>query len=198
MGIYMSMYKPANYEHLIGLKGFSEQLLRNHFQLYQGYVSNTNKLMETLRSLEREGKIGSPEYAEVKRRFGWEFNGMRLHEYYFENMTKESMELDKNSKLYLKIVEDYGSYENWEKEFKSIGAMRGIGWVILYYDAKANRLLNVWINEHDVGHLAGAKPILVMDVFEHAYMLDYGLKKVDYIEAFFKAINWREVERRFE
>ncbi|MEM0085279.1 MAG: superoxide dismutase [Candidatus Methanomethylicia archaeon] len=192
------MYKPKNYEQLIGIKGFSEQLLRNHFTLYQGYVNNTNKLLEVMKNLIMEGKIGTPEYAEVKRRFGWEFNGMKLHEYYFENMTKEFKEIDKNSKMYLKIVEDFGSYENWEKEFKGIGAMRGIGWVILYYDKSANKLLNVWINEHDVGHLAGLTPILVMDVFEHAYMIDYGLRKIDYIEAFFKSINWIEVNRRFE
>lgn len=192
------MYKPKNYEQLIGIKGFSEQLLRNHFTLYQGYVNNTNKLLEVMKNLIMEGKIGTPEYAEVKRRFGWEFNGMRLHEYYFENMTKEFKEIDKNLKLYLKIVEDFGSYENWEREFKSIGAMRGIGWVILYYDKLANKLLNVWVNEHDVGHLAGLTPILVMDVFEHAYMIDYGLRKADYIEAFFKSINWIEVNKRFE
>lgn len=192
------MYKPKNYEYLIGMKGFSEQLLRNHFTLYQGYVNNTNKLLEVMNDLSMKGKIGTPEYAEIKRRFGWEFNGMRLHEYYFENMSKEPSDIDKNSNLYLEIVKNFGSYENWEREFKAIGGFRGIGWVILYYDETAGRLLNVWVNEHDVGHLAGAIPILVMDVFEHAYMIDYGLKKAEYIEAFFKNINWMECVKRFE
>ncbi|MCX8168643.1 MAG: superoxide dismutase [Candidatus Methanomethylicia archaeon] len=191
------MYKPKNYDKLIGIRGLSEQLLRNHFALYQGYVTNTNKLLEILNNLLKEGKIGTPEYAEVKRRLGWEFNGMRLHEYYFENMTKDYVELDKNSKLYLKIVEDFGSYENWEREFKSTGVIRGIGWVILYYDKVVGKLLNVWVNEHDVGHLAGLTPILVMDVFEHAYMIDYGLRKAEYVEVFFKNINWSEVIERF-
>lgn len=192
------MYQPKSFEHLLGLKGFSDQLLKNHFTLYQGYVNNTNKLIENLNNLLKEGKAGTPEYAELKRRLGWEWNGMRLHEYYFGNMTNDSVELDKDSELYKKIVEDFGSYENWEKDFKSTGTIRGIGWVALYYDPAVGKLLNVWINEHDVGHLSGAKPILIMDVFEHAYMIDYGLKRVEYIEAFFKAIDWKTVVKRFE
>jgi len=192
------MYQSKNFEHLLGLKGFSDQLLKNHFTLYQGYVNNTNKLLETLNLLLKEGKTGTPEYAELKRRLGWEWNGMRLHEYYFGNMSKEGFELEKDSELYRKIVEDFGSYENWEKDFKGAGAIRGIGWVILYYDPASGRLFNVWINEHDVGHFSGAKPLLVMDVFEHAYMIDYGLKRVDYIETFFKAIDWKTVTDRFE
>ena len=87
--------------------------------------------------------------------------------------------------------------EKWEKDFRTLGAMRGIGWVIIYYDRQANRLFNVWVNEHDMGHLTGCIPLLVMDVFEHAYMLDYGLKRVDYIDAFFSAIDWSSVEGRF-
>lgn len=192
------MYKPKNFEYLLGLKGFSDQLLKNHFALYQAYLNNTNKLLESINTLLKEGKTGTLEYAELKRRFSWEWNGMRLHEYYFENMAKDSVELDKESKLYKKIVEDFGSYEDWEKDFKGIGAMRGIGWAVLYYDPATGRLLNVWINEHDVGHLLGAKPILIMDVFEHAYMIDYGLKRADYIEAFFKVIDWKTVIERFE
>jgi len=183
-------YEAKNFESLLGTKGFSDQLLKNHFTLYQGYVTNTNKVADALSAMAKEGKTTTPEYAELKRRFGWEFNGMRLHEYYFDNMIKGGKAIDKNTNLYKKIVADFGSYENWEKDFKATGAMRGIGWVILYYDGTEGRLFNTWINEHDVGHLSGAKPLIVMDVFEHAYMIDYGLKKADYIEAFFNAIDW--------
>jgi len=181
-------YEAKNFESLLGTKGLSDQLLKNHFTLYQGYVTNTNKVADALGAMAKDGKTTSPEYAELKRRFGWEWNGMKLHEYYFGNLIKDGKALDKNSNLSRKIIEDFGSYENWEKDFKATGAMRGIGWVILYYDG--TRLFNTWINEHDVGHLSGASPLLVMDVFEHAYMIDYGLKKADYIEAFFKAIDW--------
>ncbi len=190
------MYQPRSFEHLLGLKGFSDQLLKNHFTLYQGYVNNTNRLAESLSLLLKEGKTGTPEYAELKRRFGWEFNGMRLHEYYFGNMAKNGVELDKDSHLYRNISEDFGSYEAWERDFKGTGVMRGIGWVVLYYDPYGGRLFNTWVNEHDVGHLSGATPVLIMDVFEHAYMTDYGLKRADYIETFFKAIDWKTAEER--
>lgn len=190
-------FEPKNFEHLLGTSGFSDQLLKNHFSLYQGYVNNTNKLIDNLHILMKEEKIGTPEFAELKRRFGWEFNGMRLHELYFENMKKGGTGIDKDSELFKKIVEMFGTYENWEKVFKSVGSMRGIGWTVLFYDPVSETLFNVWINEHDVGHLAGCKPLLVMDVFEHAFMIDYGLKRADYIEAFFKAIDWTIVANRF-
>jgi len=183
-------YEAKNFESLLGTKGFGDQLLKNHFTLYQGYVTNTNKVADALSAMAKEGKTTTPEYAELKRRFGWEFNGMRLHELYFGNMIKGGKALDKNTNLNKKIVAEFGSYENWEKDFKATGAMRGIGWVILYYDMTEGRLFNTWINEHDEGHLSGAMPLIVMDVFEHAYMIEYGLKKADYIEAFFKAIDW--------
>jgi Fe-Mn family superoxide dismutase len=153
--------------------------------------------METLGQMVKDGKTGSPEFAELKRRLGWEFNGMRLHEYYFENLGGKGG-LDKNSKLSKKMAEDFGSYENWEKEFKAVGTMRGIGWAVLYQDSSTGKLINFWINEHDVGHPAGCNPILILDVFEHAFMIDYGLKRADYIEAFFKNIDWKAAERRIK
>ncbi|MEK7552105.1 MAG: Fe-Mn family superoxide dismutase [Patescibacteria group bacterium] len=192
------MYEAQNYDHLLGTAGFSDALLKNHFTLYGGYVTNTNKIITTLEALAKDGKGGTPEYSEIVRRFGWEFNGMRLHELYFGNMTKEGKALPKTSELFKKLTKIYGSYENWEKDFRAVGAMRGIGWVILYEDPTNKELFNVWVNEHDVGHLAGCKPLLVMDVFEHAFMLDYGIKRADYITAFWSAIDWKEVEGRYK
>jgi Fe-Mn family superoxide dismutase len=190
-------YEAKDCSKLIGMEGFSETLLKNHFTLYQGYVTNTNKLMDTLATMLKDGKVGAPEYAELKRRMGWEFNGMRLHEYYFDNLGGKAA-LDKSGKLAKKIAENFGSYEDWERDFKGTGTMRGIGWVILYQDNVSGKLFNQWINEHDVGHPAGCIPILVMDVFEHAFITDYGLKRADYIEAFFKNINWAVVEGRLK
>ena len=188
-------YTAKDYTKLIGMEGFSETLLKNHFTLYQGYVTNTNKLMDSLAVMVKEGKIGTPEYAELKRRMGFEFDGMRLHEYYFENLGGKAA-LNMAGKLGKKLAEDFGSYDDWEKDFKGTGTMRGIGWAILYQDNVTGKLINQWINEHETGHLAGCIPILVMDVFEHAFMIDYGLKRADYIGAFFKNINWSAVESR--
>lgn len=189
-------YEAKNYDSLLGTAGLSDTLLKNHFTLYQGYVTNTNKVLDIMMAMVKEGKTATPEFAELKRRFGWEFNGMRLHELYFGNIKKGGAKLDAKSKLAKKLADVFGSYEDWEKAFKAVGTMRGIGWVVLVYDNEGDRFFNLWINEHDVGHLAGCTPLLIMDVFEHAYMVDYGLKKADYIEAFFKAIDWSVVEKR--
>jgi len=190
-------YTAKDYGKLIGMEGFSETLLKNHFTLYQGYVTNTNKVLDTLKQMLAEGKTAAPEYAELKRRLGWEFNGMRLHEYYFENLGG-TMPLDKNGPLAKKLAADFGSYEAWEKDFKGTGTMRGIGWVVLYQDPATGGLINFWINEHDVAHPAGGNPLLILDCFEHAYLVDYGLKRADYIEAFFKQITWAAVEGRLK
>ncbi len=190
-------YTAKDYSKLIGMEGFSDALLKNHFTLYQGYVTNTNKVLDTLAQMLKDDKTGAPEFAELKRRLGWEFNGMRLHEYYFENLGGKSP-LDRNGRLAKKIAEDFGSYEAWEKDFKAVGAMRGIGWVVLYQDTANKKLINFWINEHDVSHPAGCNPLLIMDVFEHAFMLDYGLKKADYTGVFFENINWSAVVARLK
>jgi Fe-Mn family superoxide dismutase len=190
-------YTAKDYAALVGMEGFSETLIKNHFTLYQGYVTNTNKVSEILGQMLKDGKAGTPEYAELKRRFGWEFNGMRLHEYYFENLGGKGP-LGKDNKLAKQIQTEFGSLEDWEKDFRATGAMRGIGWAVLYLDPAGGRLFNVWINEHDVSHPAGCNPLLIMDVFEHAFMIDYGLKRADYIEAFFKNINWKAVESRYK
>ena len=190
-------YTAKDYVKLVGMPGFSEALLKNHFTLYQGYVTNTNKVLDDLDQLLKEGKTATPEFAELKRRLGWEFNGMRLHEYYFENLGGKAP-LDRNGKLAKQLADSFGSLDVWEKDFKGTGAMRGIGWAVLYQDPANGRLINFWINEHDAGHPAGGTPILIMDVFEHAFMLDYGLKRADYIEAFFKNIDWKAVEARLK
>ncbi len=190
-------YSAKDYTKLIGIKGLSEQLLKNHFTLYQGYVTNTNKELDTLGALLKDGKTGTTEFAEVKRRLGWEFNGMRLHELYFENLGGTAP-LVKDGKLAKKLAESFGSVENWEKEFRATGAMRGIGWTILYQDNTNGNLINFWINEHDTGHPSGCTPLLVLDVFEHAFITDFGLKRADYIEAFFKIIDWSAVESRLK
>ncbi len=184
-------YTAKDFSKLKGMPGFSDKALDLHFTLYQGYVKNTNDLLETL------GKIApnTPAYAEIKRRLGWEYNGMRLHELYFGNLGGDG-KLDANSKIGKRLQEQFGSLENWQADFKASGAMRGIGWVVLYEDPTNGRLINTWINEHDVGHLAGGRPLLIMDVFEHAFIPDYGLKRAEYIEAFFKNINWPAVEAR--
>jgi Fe-Mn family superoxide dismutase len=190
-------YTAQEYGQLIGMPGFSEALLKNHFTLYEGYVANTNKVMGILEQMLKEEKTAAPEFAELKRRLGWEFNGMRLHELYFGNLGGKDS-LNPGGKLATKMAESFGSSALWEKEFRAVGALRGIGWAVLYQDPASGRLINFWVNEHDAGHPAGCTPILIMDVFEHAFMLDYGLKRAEYIEAFFRNVDWKAVEARLK
>lgn len=190
-------YSAQDYSRLIGMAGFSDTLLNNHFTLYQGYVKNTNKLMETLAAMLKEDRTATPEYAELKRRMGFEFNGMRLHECYFSNLGG-SGDAGKAPRLMAMLTEDFGSFDAWEKDFRATGAMRGVGWVVLYQDNLTGRLFNQWINEHEAGHWAGCTIILVMDVFEHAFLTDYGLKRAAYIDAFFGSIDWAVLEGRLK
>lgn len=187
-------YQAKDFKDLIGMEGFSEGLLNNHFKLYQGYVSNTNKLVEQIAELPPDGT--DPKFAELNRRLGFEWDGMRLHEYYFESLGGDG-KMDKSSPLAKKIAEEFGSFDNWQKSFKAVGMIRGAGWAALYLDPNSNRLLNFWIGEHHVSHPANGRLLLIMDVWEHAFMLDYQLNRKDYIEAFMRNVNWEAAEQRF-
>lgn len=194
--IYGGPYLVKDYSFLLGnLEGISDPLLKMHFTLYQGYVKNTNALEAILAEMRNKGEGKTIAYGALKRRFGWEYDGMVLHELYFENLGKKK-ELSSKSFLYQKIVRDFGTFENWRKDFLATGMIRGIGWVILYQDQTNGILHNVWVDEHNINHLAGGKPLLVMDVWEHAYITEYGLNRGGYLESFYNNINWDIIEKR--
>lgn len=190
-------YVAKDFSHLKGLKGISDETLEIHFALYNGYVTNTNTLNEKVIELTEAGKAGTPEYVELKRRYGFEYNGMKLHEYYFGNMKPGGSELKETSKLAKLITETYSSIEVWKNDFQKLGAARGVGWVVLYLDPEQNTLSNHWISMHEEGNVAGFVPLLVMDVWEHAWFRDY--KPADrpkYVEAFMNNVDWDAVEKR--
>jgi len=195
------IYKPKQFD-LSGLNGISDQTLEMHFKLYEGYVTNTNTLTQKIGEFLRDGRVDQeemPAYSELTRRMGFEYNGMVLHEYYFGNMKKGSTTTDpENQSEFRRLAEQsFGSYDVWKADFVSVGKMRGVGWAICYQDPIHQTLSNHWITLHEVGNVAGFVPVLVMDVWEHAFLLDY--KPADrpkYIEAFFSNIDWRAVEGR--
>jgi len=192
-------YTPRHWN-LSGLNGISDDTLAIHFGLYEGYVKNANGLCERIASFQSEGKNSGadPAYAELVRRLGWEFDGMRLHEYYFDNLTASPRELA-SGRLYEALGTTFGSLDRWKRDFAAVGAMRGIGWAVLYQDPTANRLLNVWIGDHDLHHLAGCRPIVVMDLWEHAWFRDYKpAEKAKYVEAFVANIDWDACEARLQ
>ncbi len=191
------VYTPKKWD-LAELKGISDATLETHFGLYEGYVKNTNLLNERLAEMRQAGKASGtdPAYAEMVRRLGFEYNGMRLHEYYFDNMTKNPREIG-TGRLYNALGETYGGFDDWKKDFMAVGGMRGIGWAIAYCDTTNGQITNHWINDHENGNLAGFVPIVVLDVWEHAYLKDYKpADKGKYIEAFFANIDWSACESR--
>jgi superoxide dismutase, Fe-Mn family len=198
-------YKPKTYQvqgfdHLKSLDGISDAQVAEHLQLYAGYVKQVNQLNERLAEMIGRGEASgkSAEFAELTRRLGFEFNGMILHEYYFSNLRPAADPRPAaGSGLTQALGQSFGSIENWKADFHAIGEMRGVGWVILFEDPATDRLTNHWITLHQDGVPAGFKPLLVMDVWEHAFMRDYkATERPKYIEAFFRNIDWPMVERR--
>lgn len=193
-------YTAREFPNLQNLEGLSQGLIATHLKLYQGYVANTNKLIEQLAALRAQGKASpaEPAYAEMVRRLGFEYNGMILHEYYFDNMVSGGASLAAGSPLRKAIENSFGSYEKWETDFRATAALRGIGWAILYKDPGTKHLSNHWVTEHEDGHPAGYTPVLVLDVWEHAFLADYApADRPKYIDAFLKLANWEVAERRF-
>jgi Fe-Mn family superoxide dismutase len=197
---FNSDYQAKQFD-LSGLKGISDQTLEMHFKLYEGYVKETNNLTSKISEFLQDGKVDQdemPAYSELTRRLGFEYNGMVLHEYYFGNMKRNgSGDPEKQSRIYKVAEESFGSYDIWKADFVGVGKMRGVGWAICYENPANGRLSNHWITLHEVGNVSGFNPVLVMDVWEHAFLLDY--KPADrpkYIEAFFSNIDWDAVEKR--
>jgi Fe-Mn family superoxide dismutase len=203
MGITMKFREPyrARQFNLSGLQGISDKTLDTHFKLYEGYVQETNRLMERIAEYLKDGRVDEeemPAYSELKRRLGFEYNGMVLHELYFENMKRHGNgEPNRNFAFHRAATETFGSYDLWKTDFAGVAKMRGVGWSICYQHPETGRLSNHWITLHEIGNVAGYAPLVVLDVWEHAFLLDY--KPADrprYIEAFFANINWDLIEHR--
>ena len=194
------MYQVKEFN-LSRLNGISDQTLEMHFKLYEGYVKETNRLTEAIAEILKDGRVDQeemPAYSELKRRFGFEYNGMVLHEYYFSNLKKDGGDDPARDSAFLQAVKSsFGSYDLWKVDFTSVGKMRGVGWAICYLDPLHGQLSNHWVTLHEVGNVSGFIPVLVMDVWEHAFLLDYKpAERPKYIEAFFSNLNWQTVEER--
>jgi superoxide dismutase, Fe-Mn family len=186
---------------LSGLNGISDRTLEMHFTLYDGYVKQTNLLTEQLEDILKDGKIDpdeTPAYSELTRRMGFEYNGMVLHEYYFGNLKAGAdPEPARTSPFRRLCEEDFGSFEMWKTDFVGVGKMRGVGWAVCYQDPRSLRVSNHWVTLHEVGNVSGFVPLLALDVWEHAFLLDYApSERGKYIDAFFSNVDWAAVESR--
>ena len=181
------------------LNGISEKNIEEHLKLYKGYVTNSNLILNKISELKNDPEKNSFILAELQRRFGFEFNGMRNHEYYFTSLSGGKKEASTDSDLYKKIEKEWGSFTNFLMHFKFVATTRGVGWSILYFDKITDKLIISWVDEQHIGHLGGLSPILCLDMWEHAYYLDYiPSEKKKYIEAFFENLNWNVIEENFK
>jgi superoxide dismutase, Fe-Mn family len=186
----MKEYSPIKFE-IPELKGISPQTIEEHLKLYEGYVKHVNVIRQTLDELFKEPEKNMYQIGEVQRRLGFEFCGMKNHEYYFKHFEGGAKELPSDSPFASAVNETFGSTENFKNRLKTLAKTRGVGWAMLYFDHNTDALLTFWIDEQHLGHPTGLTPILALDMWEHSYMLDYPpSKKAEYIDAFFENLNW--------
>ncbi|MBP6860624.1 MAG: superoxide dismutase [Candidatus Pacebacteria bacterium] len=181
------------------LKGLSKAQIDAHLALYEGYVKHTNLIADMLKKMRESDAEGNMyPMAELRRRFAFEFDGMRMHEYYFEQFEGGACGIDVGSALAKLSEERYGDRGGLVAHIKEVAGTRGIGWVVVYADPVARTLHTVFVADHELGQLAGLPIILALDLWEHAYMVDYlPAEKKDYVSAFFDNLNWKTVEERF-
>lgn len=192
-------YTPKTFN-LPTLHGISEKQIRVHLALYEGYVKHVNLIISTISAYGQTADEGGKySIAELRRRLAFEFNGMRMHELYFSQFEGGVQALGQNSGLAVTAAAKYGGTENLANHVRDVAGTRGIGWVVVYKDAVANTIHTTFVADHEVGQLAGLPVILALDLWEHAYMVDYlPAEKKNYIEAFFANLNWSVIEERFD
>lgn len=181
------------------LKGISAKNIEEHLKLYSGYVKNANLILEKINELAQDAEKNAYALGEVQRRFGFEYNGIRNHEIYFNSLSGGIKALETSSELKKAIEEEWGSFDLWLNRFKAIALTRGIGWAMLFYDRKEKRLLSTWVDEQHLGQLQDCALILGLDMWEHAFVYDYPTsEKKKYVEAFFENLNWDVIEENFQ
>jgi Fe-Mn family superoxide dismutase len=186
------IYIAKDYSNLQNIGKISNEAMALHLKLYAGYVTNINTIEDKLAKIGNNIADNLQEFNELHRRFGWEYNGMKLHEIFFGNLSNDKTSPDPSLPLIQKIVETWGSFEAWKSEFYNIAKMRGFGWTMLVQDGEG-KLFNTWVNEHDVGVPANCKILLVADMLEHAYISDFGTDRVPYLDSLFDHMNWEGV-----
>lgn len=194
----METFIPKTFQ-LKELVGISSKNTEEHLKLYKAYVSNSNLVLNKIKEFETNPTENAYVLSELHRRFAFEFGGMRNHEYYFSSLVGGNKELREDSSLFLALTKYGESFSSWLEKFKALALTRGIGWAMLYYDKETGKLLTQWVDEQHIGHLVSASPILCLDMWEHAYYLDYiPAEKKKYIEAFFANLNWKVIEENFK
>lgn len=189
------MYTPKTFS-IPTLDGISEQTIGEHLKLYEGYVKHVNLIHEKIAALSETSEDNGYAISELRRRLGFEFGGMKNHEYYFSQFESEAKECPEGDFLSL-LKEQFGSLEDFTTYFKGVAKTRGVGWAMMYIDRSVNTLVVTWVDEQQLGQLADVDIVLALDMWEHSFMLDYPpSEKQQYIDAFFANLNWEVVAAR--
>ena len=179
------------------LDGISKETIDMHIGLYNGYVKNVNLIQDKIEAFCNDMENNTIAISEMQRRLGFEFGGMRNHEYYFSQFEGRAKQMKTDCKLKAQIEKQWGSFENWQHKFTTIAMTRGVGWAMLYIDRKTNQLVQTWVDEQHLGQLADLNIILALDMWEHSFMRDYlPGQKGEYVKAFFNNLNWEVVSSR--
>ena len=190
-------YKPVDYSYLLGhVQGIDDKLMKIHFKLYEELVGATNGALQYLHECSLHGVKNMIEYSAIQKELGFFYNGMRLHEFYFGMMCGENMnKMDSN--LINDINRYFGSFKLWKENFIKTAHIPGIGFVVLCRDKSNGMLINNWINNFEIGELIGTDILLVMDLWEHAYIAEFNLDVTKYAETYLKNVNWSVVSQMY-
>jgi superoxide dismutase, Fe-Mn family len=191
------MYQEQKFD-IPELKGISKKSVDEHLKLYAGYVKHTNLILEKINEYAQDSEKHAYALGELQRRFSFEFNGMRNHEYYFRSFEGGAQALPEGSALKAAVEKEWSSWDAFINRFKAVALTRGIGWAMLYWDNHAQRLVIAWIDEQHLGQLNGLPLVLGLDMWEHSFYLDFATAKAGYVTAFFENLNWNVIEENFK
>lgn len=190
-------YEPKQFS-IPELDGISHESIDLHLGLYEGYVKHVNLIRDKITAFQNDPENNAYAIAEMQRRLGFEFGGMRNHEYYFRQFEGGAKPLPDGA-FKDALTSQWGSVDAWYDRFTSLAKTRGVGWAMLYHDRQTNQLVQTWVDEQHLGQLADLDIVLALDMWEHSYMRDYlPAEKGRYIDAFFKNLNWEVVAERLQ
>jgi len=194
----MIQYKAKTFD-IPKIEGISEKQIEEHLKLYNGYVTHANKIMAQLEEWKKDREKNGYVISELRRRFGFEFDGIRSHEYYFGAIEGSPSKLSEDLSLGAALAKQFGSLDAWMEDYKSLCMTRGVGWAVLYYHPIEKHFIHVWVDEHHLGQLSSLPMVFATDCWEHAYMVDYlPGERGKYIDSYLNAVNWKEVDNWYQ
>ncbi len=189
------LYQEKEFNSINGLEGMSEKMMKEHYKLYQGYIKKAGEIEEKLKTVDRSSANAT--YSDLRAlKLGYSFavDAIKSHELYFEHLGGQGG-APKDLFVEELLNKNFGSFDAWIEDMKAT-AIAARGWVWSAFDWQTNTVFN-WLGDaHDAFPIWHATPFVALDVYEHAYFIDYGVARKDYVEAFFKNLDWEVINKR--